>query len=52
MKEIIQTGALGRILATNLVVTDDLFLKFHADKRHSHDKENGNLPNFNGQSSV
>ncbi|EZF31213.1 hypothetical protein H109_02735 [Trichophyton interdigitale MR816] len=41
MKEIIQTGSLGRILATNLVVTDDLFLKFHADKRHSHDKENG-----------
>ncbi|EFR00305.1 hypothetical protein MGYG_03306 [Nannizzia gypsea CBS 118893] len=41
MKEIIQTEALGRILATNLVVTDDLFLKFHADKRHSHDKING-----------
>lgn len=41
MKEILQSGALGRILATNLLVTDDLFLKFHADKRHSHDKANG-----------
>lgn len=41
MKEILQSGSLGRILATNLLVTDDLFLKFHADKRHSHDKTNG-----------
>ncbi|KAE8137493.1 hypothetical protein BDV38DRAFT_87387 [Aspergillus pseudotamarii] len=41
MKEIILSGALGRILATDLLVTDDLFLKFHADKRHSHDKANG-----------
>ncbi|KAE8367004.1 hypothetical protein BDV27DRAFT_170273 [Aspergillus caelatus] len=41
MKEILLSGALGRILATNLLVTDDLFLKFHADKRHSHDKANG-----------
>lgn len=41
MKEILESGVLGRVLATNLLVTDDLFLKFHADKRHSHDQTNG-----------
>ncbi|KAF3483166.1 uncharacterized protein GIQ15_02490 [Arthroderma uncinatum] len=41
MKEIIESGTLGRILGTSLLVTDDLFMKFHADKRHSHDKANG-----------
>ncbi|KAF4211440.1 hypothetical protein CNMCM8980_008018 [Aspergillus fumigatiaffinis] len=41
MKEIIESESVGRILATTMLVTDDLFLKFHADKRHSHDKANG-----------
>jgi hypothetical protein len=43
MKEIIESESVGRILATTMLVTDDLFLKFHADKRHSHDKANGKL---------